>query len=220
MTMAVGCLICALLVCSFRQISALTIILLPFLAVADLTYYTSRINFLDLDNYNLSALVYIQGWQMVIESWRQTFGVGLGFQQMGFGNSDVGVSHLIQEIAGESLNLNDGGFTFAKIVSEFGVLGCLAIFFYVFLAVESLLLVRLSASSETNLPPIFLLSASFLIGYGVELFVRGAGYFTPTGLIGLAALIIYLHERRRTGPKKLAMPEQNEKISRKEQDCG
>ena len=87
----------------------------------DLGYFTERLDF--LNSNNLSALSYVQGWQLISESWTRSHGWGLGFQQLGSISTSVTAADEIYSILGEYLNLQDGGFLLSKILSEFGMVG-------------------------------------------------------------------------------------------------
>lgn len=191
MTMAVGCFIAAITCLPLRNLLLLLLLLLsvPSITGLDLTYYMSRVNFSE-ENTNISALVFLQGWQLLEEAWDKTHGFGLGFQQLGVNGSEVDAALLIQSLVGDDQNLKDGGFGIAKIVSEFGVFGVAMLMAYSFAAIKSVLLLRAAATRNRLIHPIHLIASSFVIGYAVELLVRGGGYFTPSGVLMLVGLFI------------------------------
>jgi len=72
---------------------------------------------------NLSALVYRQGWETMGHTLISTKGWGVGFQQLGLQPISTESTMAIQKIIPGGLNLMDGGFVLAKLVSEFGFFG-------------------------------------------------------------------------------------------------
>ena len=154
--------------------------------VVDLSYYLSRVDF-SADNQNLSALVYVQGWQLIGESLAHSFGWGLGFQQLGLHGTDVPAAELIFAQLQDNLNLFDGGFNLAKFVSEFGVFGLGLSLVFLKLWLRSIRRLRLVANGvEADAAEVFAMSV--VAGYFIELFLRGEGYFTGSGLLLIAAL--------------------------------
>jgi hypothetical protein len=167
--------------------------ILPLLALAtgmglvvDLSYYLGRVDF-SSDNPNLSALAYIQGWQLIGESLGRSAGWGVGFQQLGLQGTNVPASQMIFEQIQDSENLFDGAFTFAKLVSEFGVFGLGLTALFLKFWWRSIRRLRRIANGA-NSPPAEVFAMSVIAGYFVELFVRGAGYFTGSGLLLIAAI--------------------------------
>jgi hypothetical protein len=178
-------------VCLKRWVAiSMALVLVAVAPLLDLTYYSSRLDF-SQSNTNLTALVYLQGWQLVFESWQRSFGWGLGFQQLGIHGTSVEASDLIYAIVGGYGNVLDGGFTFAKIVSEFGALGLALIAGYLILAYAALKMLRAAARSQASLKASKTFAGAVILCYSIELFVRGGGYFTGTSLLLIAALRIW-----------------------------
>lgn len=189
LTLVVGCGLAVLV--SFRVRHSLFFILPAIsyiLFQIDPSYYVERINIFGETN-NLSALVFLQGWQLVWASLIDTYGMGRGFQQLGIIAADVPAAEIISSIIGNNLNVLDGGFNFAKIVSEFGAIGIILILFYLKLLIKSFSALRKAATCDHCSVNVF--AESIIFGYSLELFIRGAGYFTPTGLLLLAAFWIW-----------------------------
>jgi hypothetical protein len=93
-------------------------------------YYSSRIDF-SKSNENLSALVFLSGWERAFLNFIETTGIGIGFQQLGYSGA-IGQSRLILESIGlGGLNLYDGGSLASKLISETGILGIILLFFYI-----------------------------------------------------------------------------------------
>jgi hypothetical protein len=178
-------------VCLRRSVAVVMVFIVVAVASQlDLTYYSSRLDF-SQDNANLSTLVYLQGWQLIFESLKNSSGWGLGFQQLGIHGTSVEASDLIYSMVGGYGNILDGGFTFAKIVSEFGVLGLLLIVAYWVLAFGALKQLRVAARAEVAMDASKVFAAAIILCYWIELFVRGAGYFTGTSIMLVAACRIW-----------------------------
>lgn len=166
-----------------------------FASLLDLSYFTDRINF-TLTSNNLSTLVYLQGWQLLDESLRNTLGWGLGFQQLGIGYTNVPASIRLNQLIGFDLNLTDGSFIFAKIGSEFGIFGIIFSVFALYLSIKSFVVLRYVARGKKIIPASLLLCYAILLGSLVELLVRGANYFTGSMVLFLSACFFLLRFRR------------------------
>jgi len=103
---------------------------------------------------------------------------------------DVPARDLLQVVAGEDVNMLDGGFVAAKLLAEFGVAGALCLALYVWMACRAMLLLRAAARTPSRYNPIVLVAACFIVSFLVDLFVRGSGYFTATALLTSASLYV------------------------------
>jgi hypothetical protein len=159
----------------------------------DLSYYTDRLDFSG-DNENFTVLVYVQGWQMLFESWKHSLGWGIGFQQMGINGTSVDASVLINAMSGGDSNIFDGSFVLAKIVSEFGAFGVVAILIYLRKAMASFKRLRRLARSGAEAASGRIFSDTIVLMYLIEVFMRGAGYLTGTAALLVAALA-YQHRQ-------------------------
>lgn len=149
-----------------------------------LVYFTDRL--VSGDAENLSRLVYVQGWESLILANLSTNWVGVGFQNLG--NEPPGAATEIIRILTNEIDLNrlDGGFLFAKIGGEFGVVGVVVGGGLLILAILSGIKVRRKLKSELNTGDAALtipLCSSYI--FVVELMVRGVGYFSPTLILTL-----------------------------------
>jgi hypothetical protein len=205
LTLAVGFLLVASLTLRISILVALAAILAVGGAQLDLSYYTDRLDFSG-EVSNLSNLVYLQGWQMIEEAWHRSSGVGLGFQQLGIQGTDVPAAHVLRSLRdGEDMNLLDGGFVFAKLGSDFGLLGGLLALAYLMLAARSLLALRAAAGKPGSVAPVLILMHCTILSFSIELFVRGAGYFTGAALLLVAALnVLALRRRHHSLPRSSA----------------
>lgn len=191
---------CCILMLSLRyrySLVVFTIVLLPLilnlLFFYKIDYFWDRLNI--LNTTNLTALVYVQGWQLAYLNTINTGGVGLGFQMLGAdGTYYPPVTSIIYSLTGDRFNISDGGFLAAKLISEYGVVGLLICLVYF------IFLIRFVWRSSFELPKLILNQNSRLLvknytlgalifGFLVEFFFRGIGYFSPTLLIVIAAII-------------------------------
>ncbi|MEH3124149.1 MAG: hypothetical protein PGN16_19645 [Sphingomonas phyllosphaerae] len=158
----------------------------------DISYFTDRLDF-STNTTNVSTLVYIQGYELIGTSLKETFGWGIGFQQLGIVPLNVPTSDLIYRIVGNDANIRDGGFTAAKLISEMGIFGIAATFVYLYASAICVLRLRQTAGkSEADARMILCLSA--IVGIFIEIFVRGGGYFTGTILFAISATMIAIEE--------------------------
>lgn len=196
LTLVVGCTLIALASLRWRPLVLIGLLVAAIASQLDLTYYAIRLNFASEDQ-NMTTLVYLQGWQLIDESLSRSNGLGIGFQQLGVQGSDVPAAELLRAMRdGDDANILDGGFVFAKLASDFGVLGILVTAAYLVLAARSLMVLRRVASGRVRLLPALAFAHCCVLGYFVELFVRGSGYFTGGSLLLMAAILL-LHRSRR-----------------------
>jgi hypothetical protein len=194
-TVIVACVLAAATALPLSWLMAGVIVAVIGSASLDLSYYAERLDFDWATSTNLSALVYVQGWQMLGEALRKSLGWGIGFQQLGIVYTNVPATIRINVLLGRDANLQDGGFILSKIGGELGVLGLLLVVAYLYVAARSFLRLRAVAKPGTEISDAELFARACVIGYLVEMAVRGTNYFTGTFLLLLAALS-YLARRR------------------------
>jgi hypothetical protein len=156
---------------------------LPF----ELDYFSSRLDF-SAENRNLTTLVYIQGWEQILESLQWSLGWGLGFEELGFRQTESLASALIRGVTGGmDSNLRDGSFVLVKLVSEFGV-------FAMFMIVAFLLIVRRCArelrGGQLGAAATFI--RCIIVSYVIDVFIRGPGYFSESSLLFVAAFSAWM----------------------------
>ena len=78
----------------------------------------------------------------------------------------------------------------AKIVSEFGVVGFFLVVAFLIIAFTAFIKLRKVARNDSKVDSVMIISCCFVVSYLVELFIRGAGYFTPTTLMMLSSVFI------------------------------
>lgn len=177
---------------------ALVVFGLPFL---DLTYFLDRIEFDPSATTNLSSLVYIQGWEMMGAATRDTLGWGLGFQQLGFTFLDAPTSDLIYRLTGGTdLNLKEGSFAAAKLISELGIFGAGLIVCHLYLALSAFLSLRRIAVAGERQPLGRVLALCSVYTFIVDMYVRGAGYFASPTMLMISSLFLLARARQRKMP--------------------
>jgi hypothetical protein len=192
---------CVLIAAACRRLLLLLVPVLLLVIVGlplELEYFTSRLDFSG-SVVNLSNLVYIEGWQLMFEALRNSHGWGIGFEQLGVRGTQVAVVDTIRAIAqGDDLNIMDGSFVFAKLTAEFGYVGMLLTTAYVATAARSMWILR-----RGGLGPTMTFAHCIVVAYGVDMFVRGPGYFVQSTLMFIAgATILWLY--RGSSPERLA----------------
>jgi hypothetical protein len=193
LTLVVG-LVIIIIVCSRGIILPVMAVVLGAIAsVIDITYYTDRLSF--GNTTNTSTLVYVQGWQLLLRAFPQSGGWGIGFQQFGLHDASSTATDALQLLTGNKVNILDGGFTFAKLAGEFGIFGVAATLFLLLVAAMAFFRLRKVARGQLFLNSPTKFSYCILLSYPLELFVRGAGYFTPTTLLVFASLTMILRRK-------------------------
>ena len=166
------------------------IFILMFAALAvvstfvDLGYYTQRLN-MSSDNENLSTLVFLSGWERAYLSFTDSYGFGLGFNQLGIVGPPGKLQLLIQNILhGPRLNVRDGGTLGSKLIAETGWLGLTLLIFYFFASInilKNVMFRRIQGSKDVFFCGVFLL-------FSIEVFVRGMGYFSILSFLFLSSM--------------------------------
>lgn len=170
--------------------------------VGQVEYFSDRLTFEDTDN--MTTLVWLQGWDLAVNNFISTYGVGLGFQMLGQDGTQLSdISYRTKDIAGGFKNLDDGGFVAAKVVAELGVIGlALSVlyvlfvgWFLIYLADKNRVLAfRRSRREHSSLKVMYL--GTLVFGFVVEFFFRGYGYFSPGVFFVIAALVSLKYEKR------------------------
>lgn len=168
-----------------------------------LDYFAERIDLAGYDTSlgtNLSVLIYLQGWELVLSAFEQAHGWGVGFQQLGVGHINSGAADQIYRLIGIDLNIQDGGFVAAKIVSEFGVFGLAAAGIFVICAVRfAFRLRKISVWPELATAGYVFALAAFC-GYTIDMFFRGLSYFSSSSLL-FASACFYLRSLKSEPPR-------------------
>ena len=181
-------------------------VILILLTSVNFDYYLSRVDIFS-GNRNLSVLVYLSGWERAYLNFEATFGLGVGFQQFGIIGSRGEMMGILDALGMNNLNLLDGGAVAPKIIGEFGVLGVVILFAYLFYFAKSARWLRKISMGEVALqarPRVFFLSC--FVMYCIDLFVRGSGYFSSSGFLFVASLM-WIILFKRTNDLALKIPD-------------
>ena len=202
-TLLVGIFIIIFTLYPFKKIIAVILaLILMFLSLNLLenfklsSYFLSRIM---LNNNNLSALVFLSGWNRAFLSLLESHGWGLGFQQFGYVGHVGYYQHLISalEPSLSKLNLYDGGTIGAKFISEFGIFGIIILIIYLKIWGGYLLKLKRSNISSNK----ELLFISFYFTYIVDIFIRGMNYFNFPAFMLLSSIYFLFYKNKRFNKK-------------------
>jgi hypothetical protein len=141
-------------------------------------YVLDRITF-SADTDNLTALVFLSGYERAYETLAQGYWLGVGFQQMGFvGPSGELLDRIYLVTEGLESNLYDGGTLASKLIVEFGLLGVVMVVLYI------RGLIRIFANGiQAKLTPYTLFLTGVYVTFSCYLFVRGTGYLSPAAVL-------------------------------------
>ena len=193
-TLVFGVISVAILALRLRQLVFLSIIAIPILMVAmnymDFEYYSSRLN---LTNPNMSMLSFLNGWERAYLNLKDSYGIGLGLQQLGvLGSQGIIVEQIraLRAVGIEDLNLFDGGLVASKFISEFGILAVMVLVAYLVHFVRSLRWlheVSMNGGETVDCRKVFFLGC--FVMFFIDLFLRGTGYFSSSGFLFVASLV-------------------------------
>lgn len=152
-------------------------------AATHLSYFTSRAD-ISSHSRNLSVLVYLQGWELLWRSLRMSHGWGLGFQQLGTFPFHLTITRMIRVYTdGYTLNTMNGSFVFSKLGSEFGVFGVVLTIAFGILCAKSIIKLRAATTAVSR----GMFARCIIVAFGVDMFIRGPGYFYGAPLLCLGA---------------------------------
>lgn len=150
------------------------VIVALFFDIGDFQYFIDRIP--TSDTQNLSALVFLSGWERAFLSLIDSSFFGIGFNQLGFvGNIGFFQSEIIS-LGLPKLNITDGGSLAPKIISELGIVGLAFILGYLFYLVKAVYRVKKKSLIYSYLDTFYI--SIFIMSF-VSLFIRSSGYFSP-----------------------------------------
>lgn len=159
----------------------------------DVSYYLDRIAISE-DTDNLSALVWLQGWEQAIGAIESSNGVGAGFQQFGLSGDTYSFADRILELSGDFLNINDGGTLASKLIGELGYAGMVVVLAYAVVAFRCLR--RLRRAKAQQLRAQFILGNAMILSLAIEMFVRSIGYFSVGVFFAIAGAFLLRLEQR------------------------
>jgi hypothetical protein len=136
---------------------------------------------------NISSLVYVNGWQLLMANMESSGGVGIGFNAMGCEPRPITfATTLLDRFEMGHLNVFDGSFLVSKIGSELGVPGLLVWLIFPWLTV------RLAIQRFSLRPDAQWLCYGWLAIISIGALVRSTGYFTGTVTLGLLGAFLAL----------------------------
>lgn len=161
----------------------------------DFSYFMERIIFSQASQ-NLSSLVYMQGWEIAIDTTTEKFGLGLGFQNME--KSQVGTyGQIIYSLLGEHRNRSEGSFTASKLISEFGLIGIIITLLYIKQLINSARsLIKFNYHLDNHTPVYLIFSHCSIVAFSIEMFGRGTGYFSMGVFLTFVAMFSLLSKRQ------------------------
>ena len=154
----------------------------------DFRYFYERLTLkMNPDKVNISVLVLLAGYHEIYLNLKNTLFIGIGFQQLGFLGEQSFIKDLIFVYSGtfEYSSNKDSSFLFGKYISEFGLFGIITILFYFKYFINNLIDIKKEVSKDNNLNLFF---SACVISFSIELFVRGAGYFTSSSFLFLVSI--------------------------------
>lgn len=155
----------------------------------DFKYFHERLtlNMNPDDKVNLSVLIFLAGYHEIYLNLKNTLYTGIGFQQLGFLGEQSFIKELIFLNSGtfEYSRNKDASFLFGKYISEFGLFGIITILFYFKYFINNLIDIKKEVSKDNNLNLFF---SACVISFPIELFLRGAGYFTTSSFLLLVSI--------------------------------
>jgi hypothetical protein len=197
LSLVVGCALVAAVCLSSIRIVLGFIVALVVVSYLDVAYFSDRLNF-DTQTDNLSTLVYLEGWEFVRDSFRRSDGWGIGFQQLGYAPIISPSADRIFMLFHSDYNIQDGGFTASKVISEFGSIGIVFLILYLAVFARMILFLRRCAANVGRASAGEILAAAFICGFSVDLFVRGNGYFSGTALFAVSGFAFHVRRHIRT----------------------
>lgn len=200
LTLAFLLLLSASLAFGVKKLS-LFIPLLVLLIIAsnyDLNYYSKRI---DLQNENLSTLVWLQGWEEAYLNFKESYGLGVGFQQFGVSDPKGDAANTILMLTTNYMNRYDGSTFSTKLIGEFGILGIIIIGFCTWRCFRSYLFLKNLNINESYKLIFF---HSCIVYFVIELFIRSMSYISPGFFIFMVGCLgVYLRNREKKVVEKL-----------------
>lgn len=166
------------------------IISIPLTAIiswklVDIDYILPRLQIMSLEDGNISTWAFVRGWEDAFDHLQASNWFGVGFQQFGSVPSTGYAHFLLHSNSLEHLNSLDGGSTAPKIIGEFGIIGVIVVILLMVASIRSLVILR---TRRIKLGTSIILASTATMP--IELFLRGAGYFTPTFIISVMGVFL------------------------------
>ena len=183
LTLLVGVLMITFISNKLKNLIYIISILGITLFFVNIDYFLSRLTFSG-EITNLSVLVFLSGWERALLNFQNTFGLGIGLNQLGYIGTLGDFQEILSNLGLAGLNIYDGGSTASKLISELGFLGLFMIMLYLFSFFKFNILIKRYITFLDSKDIFFL---SVFIMFSVELFIRGVGYFSPTVFLFLVS---------------------------------
>jgi len=153
-------------------------------------YYISRLSpSVSEESTNLSYLAGIEEAYIAIN---KTYGLGLGFQQMGIEEPSGSIANFHYDMTGAYINRYDGSAAWIKIVAEFGLLGIAVVLYIVNIMARSLFGILATRRSNFKIysSPSYIFANCLVCSFVMYMFVRGGGYHSIQFAYLIAGLIL------------------------------
>jgi hypothetical protein len=149
--------------------------------ITSINYFLERIQ---LDSENISSLSFMAGWESAYQGFINSYGVGIGFQQLGIVELESSSREKLAMFYLDQLNIYDGSSLAPKIIAEFGIFGIFGILLYmIFLIKISRKIIHRKIKQPVNI-----FFAFSFVTFVIILFVRGTGYFSPSVFMFIASI--------------------------------
>lgn len=165
-----------------------------FSALITLDYFSERFDVSSLSN--LTLLVWIQGWFIMISSLQYTNFLGIGFQMLGLNLEALPeISFYINDLFNMGFyNIEDGSFFAVKLVSELGIFGIFIVVYYLknlMSAYRFLTMVNSDHIYSKKDKLLLKICSGFIFAFSIEMFLRGLSYFSVGVIILIIAILVY-----------------------------
>lgn len=193
---------------AFALVALVGLSVLGSIDSSKLSYFYERMPFVESSNSsfisgspNLTALVYMQGWEVMADEFVRTDGLGVGLLNMEKTVPGYYAELIYQKTGGSYRNRAEGSFFASKLVTEYGIIGVLTLLAYAVLFLKSLIFFyklerhigNKNRPEEARYPLSQVYAHSVIVIFVVEAFVRGVGYYSA----GVFLLIVAMFLARR-----------------------
>ena len=154
-------------------------------------YYTERLPLNDTEN--VSALVFLSGWERALLNISENSFFGIGFNQLGYDGKIGDYQNKIASLGLSDLNIKDGGSLAPKLVAEFGFFGIILLAIYLVFFFKLLYKHKIKRFTYNfNYLDTFYYSI-FMMSF-VCIFLRNSGYFSPIIFLLLSSIIYIIKQ--------------------------
>lgn len=149
-------------------------------------YFLKRVNIQDVNETNI---IFFQGLDQIVYNIFRNYGLGVGPQQMGVEDPTGDYASIAYDLSGVYLNRYDGSFAASKLLTEFGLLGLIALIYYMFILSKAYryLVMYIHSGGDT----LKFIGSCFIYTSLIYFFFRGGGYFTSVFLHVIVGFILF-----------------------------